>query len=1061
MARSLKIVKFKDDNLKYYIDKENLNHKEILDCIDTVCTNIINNNELLDYHVINLFGVGGKGKTLLTSKIKEKLLNNEFPIVYQNLYNPQSNRHNNKNNFLLNLRNKLVEKYNFSFPNFDIYITIAMNPDTINFSEYADKSYKKDNLDFFIKKSFKSISDEFTFGFTSVIFETLDKIKQNRKLLHDKNTLLYLNDIASQSPESFYNELQESFIFDYNSNVKDFKKPMIIIIDSFEEFPKNNIIWLYNYNNNSLQQIGNGLWHSLNKTVWIISGRDKLNLTIENEWSREYASFFELTNFSKNDTTKYLIKRNLSAEQSDIFFKNTSEGDPLLSFLLSNQLLENNNQIEILLSDTVKEKHRKDILISRYLRYIEGEDNKETNDRIKMLIALGSITKEEIHNFPQKIKDRLYKNSNTEDIDSFLKRSFITKYSEEYFSVHKCIKELFLSETYPDFHSRHGQQLIDDYIKCDAIEYLATKFSESKPMNKNDIIQIIRLVNTFKNIDSNEKWKKLTEEYGYFKDYLDFLNTNNKDLDLINFYLIMFYEFDLSSLSNETILVSLKKVIELYYFKYLVYYYNDISSLLLLLPESVQNTEYVATHFYNIGNFSKAKEIFLNLLYQNNLSVRGMQTFLNLSSLLGDNKSQEIIISKLNKINNNSLTYEEKTIKKICNFNSFVNNQFFSEASLLVKELKQEVKDLEILGLQQDFYCQLAIFYSKSGDYNSAIKTNLYCIDLIKNSENYYCNKLILADIYNNLAGNYFNTNNITLFNKFLKESMIIREKYLPHDSYQILEVKNNYALSLLLLGDIEKALSLFLKVLPQNKTIFGDNHIKISKNQYNIGLCYYKLEKYEKALSYFISSYNIKINFYHKKETTDTLKTYTKILLCSSHFLSIDNYKDFLNKIEYILNQQTAAIKLNILEINECIETLSEFLLYVYKEKITSVEREKNQLIAGAIAVNSFIHTLNILLGSVHCSMNDIEEFKYEIMRDTYKKFSDDTLNYKQRILYYFYQGKNCALLYILNNELFSSRFDKNEYNYYLNILENPSNRLIYLKILIKSLEKYYGKIN
>ena len=396
--------------------------------------------------------------------------------------------------------------------------------------------------------------------------------------------------------------------------MKDFKKPIIIIIDSFEEFPKNNTIWLYNYNNNSLQQIGNGLWHSLNKTVWIISGRDKLNLTIENEWSSEYVSFFELTNFSKNDTTNYLIKRNLSTEQSAIFFKNTSEGDPLLSFLLSNQLLENNNQIEILLSDTVKEKHRKDILISRYLRYIEGEDNKETNSRIKMLIALGSFTKEEICNSPQKIRNRLFQNSNTEDIDSFLKRSFITKYSEEYFSVHKCIKELFLSETYPDFHSRHGQQLIDDYTKCDAIEYLATKFSESKPMNKNDIIQIIRLVNTFKNIDSNEKWKKLTEEYGYFKDYLDFLNTNNKDLDLINFYLIMFYEFDLSSLSNETILVSLKKIIELYYFKYLVYYYNDISSLLLLLPESVQNTEYVATHFYNIGNFSKAKEIFLNLL---------------------------------------------------------------------------------------------------------------------------------------------------------------------------------------------------------------------------------------------------------------------------------------------------------------------------------------------------------------------------------------------------------------------------------------------------------------
>lgn len=1066
MARASNKVNHYDINdLKFYIDKENLNHVKIIECIDTIYTNI-NNNQSPDYHLINLFGIGGKGKSLLISKVIDKLKNENYPLTFHNFDNLQSLRQHNMNSFLLNLRNDLVRKYDFDFKNFDLYISIAMSPDICNLLKYTDSPYNNDNIKYLIKNSIKALLDEVTLGLTSVIFDTYEKIKTTEELLQDSEILSRLYTSASENPQNFYNELKESFINDYNNNIKDFSQPMTILLDTFEDYPKKDLSWLYSYNN-SFPPFGNGLWHSLDKTIWIVSGRDKLNLTVENDWSNKYASFFEVTNFNKKDIKNYLIKRNLSTELSDIFFKNTSEGDPLLSFLLSNQLLENNNQIELILEDTSKEKYRKDILISRHLKYIE--ENNNNNDglasRIKMLIALGSWSRNELYTFPATIRERLSQNSNLEDMDSFSRRSIVTKHREEdgseYFSIQKYIKELFSTENYPSYHYYAGQRLIDDYTKLSAIEYLTTKFSQEKTMSKRDIIQVIKLVKTFKGLTSEEKWDKLIGIQGYFKDYLDFLNTNNKERDLIDFYLIMFYEFDLSSLSNETILVSLEKVIKLYYFKYLVYYFNDISSLLLLLPESVQNTEYVATHFYNIGNFSKAKEIFLNLLCQNNLSVRGMLTFLNLSSLLGDNKSQEIIICKLNKINNNSLTYEGKVIKKICNFISYVNNHFFSEASLLAKELKQEVKELEVLGLKQYFYCQLAIFYSKSGDYNSAIETNLYCIDLIKNSENYYYNKLILADIYNNLAGNYYNTNNITLFNKFLKESMIIREKHLPHNSYKILEVKNNYALSLYLLGDFEKALSLFLKVLPQNITIFGDKHIKISKNQYNIGLCYYKLEKYEKALSYFKSSYNIKINCSHKKETTDTLKTYTKILLCSSHFLNIDNYQDFLNKIDYILNQQSATIKLNILEINECIEKLSEFLFYVYKTKIISVEREENQLIAGAISINSFIQTLNILLGSVHCSMHDIEEFKNEIIRDTYKKFNDDTLNYKQRILHYFYQGKNCALLYILNNDLFSSRFNKNEYTYYLNILENPSNRLIYLKILIKSLETYYGKIN
>lgn len=1057
MARSLKIVKFNDDNLKYYIDKENLNHKEILDCIDTVCTNIINNNELLDYHVINLFGVGGKGKTLLTSKIKEELINNEFPIVYQNLYNPQSNKHNNKNNFLLNLRNKLVEKYNFSFPNFDIYITIAMNPDTINFSEYADKSYKKDNLDFFLKKSLKSISDEFTFGFTSVIFATLDKIKQNRKLLHDKNILLNLNDIASQSPESFYNELQESFIFDYNSNVKDFKKPIIIIIDSFEEFPKNNTIWLYNYNNNnSLQQIGNGLWHSLNKTVWIISGRDKLNLTIENEWSSEYVSFFELTNFSKNDTTKYLIKRNLSTEQSDIFFKNTSEGDPLLSFLLSNQLLENNNQIEILLSDTVKEKHRKDILISRYLRYIEGEDNKETNSRIKMLIALGSFTKEEIRNFPQKIWNRLFQNSNNEDIDSFLKRSFITNYSEEYFSIQKYIKELFLSETYPDYHSLHGQQLIDDYIKYDAIEYLVTKFSENKPMNKSDIIQIIRLVNTFKNIDSNEKWKKLTEEYGYFKDYLIELNEKNKKIDLINFYLIIFSEYNLFSLTKNTILNTLNKLIELYYSEYSIYYYNDISSLILSLPEYVLNDEKVASHLYKLGNIPKAKELFANLFKQDSLSFEGLVLFNHLSVEVSDYKLIDELIYKLENHKNKNKSPKNEIIVELCYFKSLIYKELFSDAGDKANYLENKIHIIqEDFFLTLDYYTLLAIYYSKIKNFSLAIQTNLSCIELIKNSIYYERIILRLADIYNNLAINYKNINFLDLHEYYTIESLKIRETYLPPNDSNVLQSQNNYALILLDYGEVNSALNILQNVLKYNLKIFKDKHIKISYNNYNIGLCYFKLEEYENALPYFKSSYDIKIEYYNYKENSETLKTYSKILSCSCHLLNTDNFQKILNKIEYILQQGIENIWYSCVstEIDECIERLTMFLVNRYMVKIISFRKKDNQLFLEKIYTEAFKKTISILYGDKYCNLEDFKNDKLKKYRDKILDFPD----YKEKIICYFDSGKMHALRYILDN----FTVNEHERNYFSNKVFNLDTKLLYLKLLILSFEEYYGKMD
>ena len=966
-----------------------------------------------------------------------------------------------------NLRNKLVGKYNFDFKNFDFYITIAYLPLTCNLVENNKSSYRSDNIKYFFTGSIKALLDEFTLGFTSVFCKTYREIKENLESLQDSEILSKLETIADKDPNRFFNELKASFINDYNQNMKNIDKPMTILIDTFEDFPKSETIYLSSYNSPYLY--GNGLWHSLDKTIWIVSGRDKLNLTSDDSWSNEYTSFFEVTNFNKHDIRQYLINRNLSTEISNLFFENTNEGDPLLSFLLSEQLLENNNQIELILSDTEKEKYRKGFLVTRYLKYIEGEDNKETNyslgSRIQMLIALGSWSKNELYKFPKEIERRLWQSSNSEDMDSFLKRSIVTKYYEEdgseYFSIQKNIKEIFLAEKHP----RYGQQLIDIFTKQNAIEYLTTKFSENQPMKKKDIIQIIELVKTFENLNPEEKWEKLIGVHGHFKKYLNYLKEKDKKIDLINFYLIIFSEFNLVYLSKNTILASLTTIISILNFKHLKYYYNDIISLLLSLPEDVQNSEEVATLLYELGAFSKAKELFSNLFEQDSLSFDGLIIFNTLAFTDDNHKLIGDIICKLEKYKNKSISPVDNIKIDLSYFKLFINKRLFLEAHSMLNYLKEKVSLQKDFNLILEYHALLAIYYSSISNYVLAIKTNSYCIELINNCDYPAAYLPYLSDIYNNLAVNYKNIGHFGEFLHFTKKSLDIRKTYFPPNDIRVLQSENNFALALLELGEVNSALDKFKNVLEYNSKHFRNNHIKIAKNNYNIGLCYFTLEKYEEALSYFKSSYDIKKKYYCNDTDNDVLKTYTKILVCSSHLLDMADYQDLVSKIEYSITCIKTDTNIKITdEIKDCINNLIEFLLNRYLLKIISVGRKQNQLILKNIYTKSFEKTVSILTGYEYCNMEDfkdMENFKNDKLREVdievLELFDDKTLDYKEKILYYFDSGKMGAINYIVNNHV----VNKKNRDYFINIFSSLNSELLYLKLLNLSFEEYYGKID
>ena len=127
----------RDNDPRYYIDKEELTKEDIIRVIDVVNSNIVENT-VSDYHVLSLTGLGGRGKSMLISQVINKLECRADKYTFLN-FETQYNGILNKFDFMLELRNILVKKYNFVFPNFDLYAIVASSPSQCRLSNYNEK----------------------------------------------------------------------------------------------------------------------------------------------------------------------------------------------------------------------------------------------------------------------------------------------------------------------------------------------------------------------------------------------------------------------------------------------------------------------------------------------------------------------------------------------------------------------------------------------------------------------------------------------------------------------------------------------------------------------------------------------------------------------------------------------------------------------------------------------------------------------------------------------------------------------------------------------------------
>lgn len=1050
MARASEIHNINSNDIIFYIDKETLNHNEIIESIHAIQLNITNNINP-DYHLINIYGSCGKGKTILKNKITNRLESEKIPFITFDCDNSMRPTTQNINTILLNLRNELVKKYNFNFPNFDLYIDIFSHPTQCYFSEYIPSTWKK-NLITIGKNIVKTLGDTVTAGFTSSIFDDYEQIVSDNKKKNRAMKLHILNNKANMNLELFYKELIQSFIYDYNASIKKFNLfPMVIILDTFEDFPKFDVPKLFNHSSNTI-----GVCHSLDKTVWIISGQDKPNhLDYKNDWTEEYCTPFKLQNFTENDIKSYLKVRGLNPKISSHFFKTTLNGEPLLAFFLSEEILRGVVSLKEVMSNSSLKNNITDSLLHRYIKYLESEDKLEKNSnlssRIKMLTALGSWTHIDQISWPNEIKELVSVNDNFIDFET---KSLITKQldenNKEYLSINKNFKNLILTGIYPREHPNYGQPIICDNLKVLALDYLSKKYSVDTNLPDKDLIQIIRLINSLTNLTPEEKWDKLVGEKGYLNEYIQHLKNIKNQTSLIEVYISILSNFDLSSINITLVLPILQKVLNLCYPDNLLRYYSNLLNLLDLLPEKLRYTELVAIFLLDISELPRARKLLMHLFNNNKLSLEGYKKYSH--QLLKDsnfeqfelviNKYKSLIYEANNILDKNKIEHEKNIYLLYLSFfttQSDANNANYY-ANLVEKVTSQNyqfsIEKARILGN----------FYKKFGYFKEAQQYFNQAVELIENKPNLSNKEYIyLSHIYNNLADIFYETEDLDNYKNLTLYALNIRERFLPSTHEDVIQSLNNYGTIKINTGEYSEAISIFNKVLQRNIHLYGEKHIKVALNKHNIGLCYYYMSEFEKAQYYLNESYKIKKKHFNNLKEKTTIKTLKAKLLNEINILTTKNYRKIIEELNDYINNASPIDSYWVLK---TIETLTDFILDNYKNNDLSDHD------AMYILQSSYEYTFRYLLSvsnKISINTNEIFNLLSKISPAQYvanerKKFENTTSTFKETVSSLFSIGKTLAL--------------ESESNISYKLENDLQFRLKHLKTLDSTLEQLYGKL-
>lgn len=1026
----------KDNDPRYYIDKEELTKEDIIKVIDEVNSNIVENT-VSDYHVLSLTGLGGRGKSMLVRQVIKMLECRADKYTFIN-FETQYNGIRNKFDFMLELRNILVKKYNFVFPNFDLYAIVASSPSQCRLSNYngnGKRSMSVSSLRAMGEEGLKLILDTFSLSFVNIFIEGIKDLKQSKSNQEFQRIINNLEDDLSREPREFFYNLREAFIIDYNANVKKFGKALVHVLDSFENYPTKDLHWLFDYSNSN--DSPNGLCHCLDKTVWIISSRERLPLVQEMGWDESYSSVYNVDKFTLEDTSHYLLKWGIEESNKSIFYEFT-KGEPLLSFYLSKKITLSNKSSEDVLRHFSNDSNIEDELVLRYLKYLESEveigQSNDLADRIKTFATLGYWRKTDEYSWPDDILIRITSNNNAGSLDEFYSKSFIdtvqTKNGDLLYTVQKNIKEILLTKKHP----RRGTPIIDDIEKLPALKYLSNKILSDESNVDKDIDQIVLLVLSLSHRNPEEKLSCLLDKDGYLYSYLQSLRQNSQLTECLNLLLFVFQKFELKKISPDRLNLVITELLECAESTGIFKRYEEILEILGDLPTEVYNTAIVANFLYTTGRVSESRNILLELFEKKQLKLDNYSDLLHILLDYHDNvKMQQVLSDYLNRINSDILSkddaerhfllcqiYYMSYLSEIGDYKGVVDI-----GDYLAKEYGNKVKENS---LNYNYLVHFAIALSKVGELSRALEVNKEILNTFNSYDELTINQILQkANTYNNIATIYYKKGDAEKHQYYAEKSWNIRSTYLPKDHQEFIQSQNNWAMHLMDLKKYPEAMGLLQNCLENNISNFGESHIKVAYNAMNLGLCYLYTDQYREASKYFKQSYFIKEKYYKKARDIlmDLNKTLSFLLLSDSYQLQKENLEEFEKRLDYLVFQinNCGSVTKRILDnLSNVYENLDIFILKGYEDKIVSSNVEANRQNFIDIIISSYVTTFIVFSGNSEENISFAID-NFNSISDTLKEYQDCFINEIQSrgaeahsiVLDYYNLGKKLAKQRIL----------------------------------------------
>ena len=369
---------------------ENFIGRELyLEVVDSKIDALSSAQDENDYFVLGLTGKAGRGKSFLSEKViynnanstqHSKVISINFSEEFRSSYEVID--------ILVEMRNELTRLHNFKFKEFDIVIDFIRKKYATEIElhtyESSSSGVKKISFD-----AIKSILDNFTWGLTSIVIDQVGNSFKNSSV--NKENIIVTD-------EQVKHMLNQAFIADMKQNVERLNTPIIIIFDCFEDF-RGDFEWLISGQDDSAVGFGYGLWHSIPNCLWIVSGREPLELTKDDQWDKNnFMSLDPLERFSAEETSLYLEKNSqlIGEDYKNIREKlyEYTEGSPLLLDLARNLIndddLKTSEDILEKLDAVDFDKKKEQLVFQKYAKYIQSKDGADTSRVliIKILVAL-------------------------------------------------------------------------------------------------------------------------------------------------------------------------------------------------------------------------------------------------------------------------------------------------------------------------------------------------------------------------------------------------------------------------------------------------------------------------------------------------------------------------------------------------------------------------------------------------------------------------------------------------------------------------------------------------